>query len=216
MPGTKVTRICNRCKESKGADSFYKNAQSPNGYETTCKACRWERQKERIASDPDAKAASLATKRRYNRKHSQRNKQRKVDAYIAEFGHPECACGCGELVTFTDGGKPREFRSGHRRRVDAELNARIMATGSNEIPIELFREHLRRIRSDRGVTLKQLSKDVGLSMDHMTSIMHDSRKKHIRRSLAEHILKRLAGIPTIPTSYEMRMDKLAAKEKDFF
>lgn len=202
---------CKECNESKLAEKFFKNKLTKSGHDSKCKACRSRRQKARLASDPIAREMANRSHRAYSkgakgRAAEAKRVERLKRAYIAEHGVPLCECGCGEPAKFDNRGRPRKYLLSHMGRVD-EIKEKRRITWEDRwvVDAEKFRSAVQKIRKERNMTVADVALVAGIAPQYMNSIMYAKSKKKISKDTAEHILRRLAGMATSPTGWEIRL-----------
>jgi len=125
-------------------------------------------------------------------------RDRRIAAYIEEHGSaPECACGCGEHVRFSDKGIPNKWVLGHSLR-NRDQWKRVRPGGikvEDRIPIDKFRKVLFDEKKKRGYSCRELADAAGVSEGHIKTLLYTKRTTHISRDLATYILRRFAGMP---------------------
>jgi len=79
------------------------------------------------------------------------------------------------------------------------------------IPIEAFRKQIFAIKERRGLRWVDIAEICGHKHGYFQAMMYDSKKKNVTKHVARHVLMRLAGKATPPTTYEI--EKLSNRRK---
>lgn len=117
----------------------------------------------------------------------------KRNQMIEEGTLPLCACGCGQYVNLVRGYEPSRFILGH-----------YSSRWDDVIDIVKFRQVVKKLKDDYGLSLTELAAKGGISRNHLTSIMYDKRKKSVSREFATDFFRRLSGVPTAPSTHQKR------------
>lgn len=153
-----------------------------------------ENRREKYASETPEQAKKRREKNAQARK---RWADKKIKKYLDEHGAtPLCECGCGEHVLFSDKGNVQRYLNGHYGFKAAN---EIRWSSDKYVPAEKFREVLRRIMSDRKLSLKQLADSAGIAESTLHSMLYDKKrysKKGFSKKRCEYILRRIYGMPT--------------------
>lgn len=166
---------CIKCKQLKTTDDFYVTVRGGKTQrKRNCKECEKE-----YARTEGAKKRKL-------------RKQERINDYIERFGNPKCQCGCGRSVNFDFDGRPYKFVNGH----SGDLEERV--------PNDKVIEVMNRLKTEKNLTAKEMAEICGLPIYQMQKYLY-KRKSNIGipKKEVEHILRRLAGLPTQMTSYEL-------------
>jgi transcriptional regulator with XRE-family HTH domain len=122
---------------------------------------------------------------------------------------PLCACGCLEFVNLKSDYRPAKFIRGHRVSRWDDLDT---------IDIQTFRRALFELKSKKGWSLATLADRGGLSLDHLSSLLYDKRKRRVTKDLAENFLRRCVGLPAAPsprdrkaTETRIKIDSVASR-----
>ena len=219
-------KICTICNKNLEVKNFYIRETKPSGeiiYKSWCKSCSKKKTKEYAAQNKDKikeqkKEYARLNKDRLNKARTEaRNKaiqdpnshfNRKIARYIEEHGVPTCSCGCGEPVKFEySTGLPRRTLKGHK---DTEKIRKAHKTfqerhADNYVPIEKFRSVMLRLKEEKNLTVKDISRITGFPESRVNQILY--AKKYgktvgIQKSTVEFMLRRLAGLPTVATVRE--------------
>lgn len=128
-------------------------------------------------------------------------------------GEPPCLCGCGLPVSKLRQGRVRNYRRGHHPNIS--ITEAFQARAEASIPIEPFRKAINDIRREKNLQIKDMMEILGYSRGHLSSLLYYKERKTIKKETAAHILRRLAGMPTKPTSYErQRIERLELSYKE--
>lgn len=133
--------------------------------------------------------------------------KRRLD-YVARHGSmPLCACGCGrEVAICTSSGKPNKLyeRSCQQRArsmaASGKLKWIIAEAEGDLIPIDRFREIVRRVKVEKGMTWAELAEAGGVGSNTLRSCMSSRSKKWVRRDWATDFFTRLAGGAVAPST----------------
>lgn len=241
-PSSSATKACSTCGVVK--ELTWENFQpdkrpSTPDFKAQCRKCMnkakalyFQENKEKIRAqrrrqgqDPEIKRSRKYGKMRWF--------EDRVQEYLYENRLPPgCECGCGEPVTFNRStGKPNRFANrahvlwsrGARERASERQS--VMATDfhirfrekDGSVPIDKFREALRKVKAERDWRWKDVAQCLGISENGVRALMSDKRLKSVRYKTAQRHLRRLAGLPTERTPYEERermQDVLAGHQID--
>ena len=135
------------------------------------------------------------------------------DYTVAHPWPPACACGCGEPVPFKKHSPcgPRMYvNRSHQppRERGAEALAITMKgvkiRQRKKLPIEDFRRAMFKVKEAKGYTWDEIGDIIGYNPATVRYWMYTKKVQCIFVTTAEHIFRRLAGMATPPTSYELR------------
>lgn len=159
-----------------------------------------ERQKQYLANLPDEERERRNKLRDQSAK---KRREKKIQTYIAKFGHPLCACGCGEKVRFNKNCKPNKFINNHVN-TNREMVMNRLQT-EDRIPAEKVRNVFLDLRAKKGMTLQEFAEKAGVSTSVIRKILHTPGPvSGYRRDMIEEMLKRLSGIPMPPSEYQLK------------
>ena len=127
---------------------------------------------------------------------------------------PACACGCGEPVRHKIVGGFNKYINLQHQAWDLQAQRSEQITeiwkfrrGDN-IPIEDFRRAVFQIKDKKGWRLNDMAQTGGVSRGWLMSYLYDKRVKSIGRQIATDFLRRLAGLASPPSSYQLRVAPL--------
>lgn len=136
-------------------------------------------------------------KRRYREVYAER--------WMAENELPKCECGCGQTVRFgVTRGKPNRFVRNHQPRDAAPLIAYKQGLSAQGIPIEDFRQAVRKVKATKGWSWSQMAARVGITPGAMHSLMFNASQRSVSHERARDFFARLAGKPMPMTPLQKR------------
>lgn len=128
----------------------------------------------------------------------------------------DCACGCGEPVyerQYVYSGRTVKQRPRYLRYhacPPEEVRRDPHRFFRNEVPAEPIIRLLNQEKARRGMTWREMSHLLGYSARSASTWRYQKRFTKWR---AERVLRRLAGLPTLPTHYEMSLARDPARER---
>lgn len=149
------------------------------------------------------------------KKYNDAYRKRQIAKWHLENGEltPECECGCGERVGFDQNGRPNRFAGVNHHLNVVDLSGAMTEwheqrrERQNAIPIDKFRAAVFKVKEERGFTWQSMADAGGWSRNQLNYYAHDKRVKSIGRQLGEDFFKRIAGIPTEPSTFQRKKMK---------
>lgn len=120
---------------------------------------------------------------------------------------PLCECGCEERVGFDHNGKLNRFAGVNHHLNVVDLSGAMTdwherrRERQDAIPIDKFRAAVRKVKDEHGFTWQSMADAGGWSRNQLNYYAHDKRVRSIGRKLGEDFFKRIAGIPTEPSTF---------------
>jgi hypothetical protein len=189
---------CRQCVRTRQREWNDKNRQRVREH----KRAWYEKYKEEVNENRREKYATetpeqAQARRERNAKARKKWADSKIKKYLEEHGQtPLCECGCGEHVRFSDKGDVQRYLNGHYGFNAAN---EVRWSPDKYVPAEKFREVLRRIMNEKGLSLKQLAETAGIAESTLHSMLYDKKrysKKGFSKTRCEYILRRIYGMPT--------------------
>ncbi len=136
-------------------------------------------------------------------------KRRSCEAWGDPFP-PACICGCGEPVGFDQYG-PKDYVNQRHMYWLREFSGYYGLLGRGEegvVEVTRLGAACKKIMKDKGWTSRELAERGGMGHGHLNQWLYPGRgKEYVERGVAEGFLKRVAGIPTPPTPWQVRQEK---------
>lgn len=115
---------------------------------------------------------------------------------------PECACGCGDTVTFDQYGYPNVWLKGHNiRGLDPDVARDARFAAAPRVDAEKFRTWLKRFHDDSGMSWRQMAEKAGVNHGWINSVVYcgSGNKYGISMEIVEGVVRRLHDMPSKPS-----------------
>lgn len=121
---------------------------------------------------------------------------------------PPCACGCGEPTKVRDKDGFQKYVDRQHQAWDKDYtavsDARRRLDHARGIPVTEFRAAIRKIQQEKGWTLTEIAERGGQQPGWLNTYMYADPNRTIGRSTARAFLRRLAGLPELPSRWQQR------------